>query len=199
MGALCRVQLGVSHPTITRLSSRQTGATFWLSPDGKTVYYLNTGPAGEPGLYAVNSDGTNSHILRNENAPAYNEGVPIGFAADSGLVVMRAVAGRFQVVELGATVQQDHVLVEDAALGANSLCDPSYKDSGRTICDQNIALAPYAHAVVVQQTLANGTSQLVATNILNGQQRILHPRIQNGARVQLLGWDKLPSCSNGTC
>jgi hypothetical protein len=200
LGALCRIQLNVSRPTLVHLSGRQTGTTYWLSPDGGTVYYRNMGPAGEPGIYAVNSDGTNLRNLRPTNDATYNTGIPIGFAADNALVIMRNVKGKFQVVQLGATPRQDRILQVNAAPGATLLCDPSYKGSGITLCDANIALAPYSHAIVVQSTLANGTRQLWVTNLITGKQLLLHPRyLTAGAPVQLPGWDQLSVCAGNRC
>ena len=171
-----------------------------MSPDGKTIYYNNSGPIGVPGIFAVNSDGTNSRNMRPTNDATYNTGVSIGFAADNSLVIMRNVGGKFQVVQLGATPQQDRILLANAAPGATTLCDPSYQGSGFTICDQNIALAPYSHAIVVQSTLANGTRQLWVTDLLTGKQQLIHPlAFTNGAPVQLLGWDQLTVCANNRC
>jgi hypothetical protein len=199
IGALCRIQLNTHNAAITRLSSRQTGATFWLSPDGRTIYYRNTGPAGAPGIYAVNSDGTHTRILRSGD-PLGNNGVPIGFAADNSLVIMRHVGSKFQVVTLGATAGQDRVLLPDAAPGAVLLCDPSYKGSGITICDQNIALAPYGHAIIVQGTLANNKRILWSTNLVTGKQLRIRPlSLTAGVAVQLLGWDQLPVCAGNRC
>jgi hypothetical protein len=199
MGALCRIQLNPNHANIGRLSGRQTGTTFWLSPDGKTVYYRNMGPAGVAGIYAVNTDGTHMRIVRYSD-PTYNSGVPIGFAADNSLVIMRNVAGKFQVVKLGATSKQDRILAANAAPGAVSLCDPSYKGSGITICDQNIALAPYSHAVVVQGTLSKNQRVLWSTNLITGKQvRIHFVDFKDGVAVELLGWDKLPVCASDRC
>ncbi|HEV2662216.1 MAG TPA: hypothetical protein VGU68_16530 [Ktedonobacteraceae bacterium] len=200
LGALCRIQLNVSHPTLDHITGRQSGTTYWLSPDGGTIYYRNMGPAGEPGIYAVNSDGTNLRNLRPTNDATYNTGIPIGFAADNSLVIMRNVKGKFQIVQLGATPRQDRILQANAAPGAASLCDPSYKGSGITICDKYIALAPYSHAIVVQSTLANGMRQLRVTNLITGQQQLLHPRyLPAGAPVQLPGWDQLPVCAGNRC
>lgn len=199
MGSLCRIPLNPHHANIVRLSSRQMATTFWLSPDTRTIYYRNTGPAGLPGIYAVNSDGTNPRILRHTDS-LYNSGMPIGFAADNSLVIMRHVGSKFQVVKLGATLAQDRVLQSNAAPGAVSLCDPSYKGSGITICDQNIALAPYAHAIVVQGTLANNQRVLWSTNLLTGKQLRIQPLgLKAGVAVELLGWDKLPVCAGNRC
>ena len=113
---------------------------------------------------------------------------------------MRNVKGKFQVVQLGATPRQDRILQVNAAPGATLLCDPSYKGSGITLCDANIALAPYSHAIVVQSTLANGTRQLWVTNLITGKQLLLHPRyLTTGAPVQLPGWDQLSVCAGNPC
>ncbi len=58
-------RINIDTGAVEQITFSSTGATFWLSPDGTTVYFANTiGPAGNPGIYAVNSDGSNMHLLR---------------------------------------------------------------------------------------------------------------------------------------
>ncbi len=200
IGAICRLQISTSHPTITQYSARQTGnSNFLLSPDGRTIYYCNTGPAGQGGLYVVNSDGTNSRILR-QSATGSDCGSasPVGFAQDNGLVAVNHINGKFEVVELGATPQQDRVLLADAAPGATSLCVPGNTNDqpfSQDVCPAEIALSPYAHGLVVQGTLPNGTLQLWATDLTSGKQQVIKPTNNSRKQVQLLGWDQLPVCS----
>lgn len=201
LGAICRLQLGVSHPTLTHYSARQTGRSdFLLSPDARTIYYCNTGPAGAGGLYAVNSDGTHSRILRQSATGAdCGTGAPVGFAADNGLVVMAHVNGKFELIELGATPQQDHVLLADAAPGASSLCASSDEQPfSKDVCPQDVALAPYSHALVVQAVMPNGKLQLWGTDLTTGKQQVLHPT-NSSQPVQLLGWDQMAVCAGGRC
>lgn len=186
MGALCRVQIGTGNRNVTELLGRQMDTTYWLSPDGSTIYYANTGPAGEPGIYAVNSDGTNFRMLR-------TYGVPIGYAADNSLVIMREVQGKFQVVKLGATPSQDQVMMADAAPGAASLCSSADAQNIYNMCDNSIALAPYGHALIVQGTYADGTNKVWSDDLTTGKQFILQPGLGEKVPVQLLGWDRLPT------
>lgn len=202
MGAICRLQLGVSHPTLTHYSSRQTGSSdFLLSPDGQTIYYCNTGPVGTAGLYAVNSDGTHSRILRQStNGSDCGSGSPVGFAADNGLVVMAHLNGKFELIELGATPQQDRVMLADAAPGASSLCASSNEQQfSQDVCPQEVALAPYSHALVVQAVMPGGKLQLWGTDLTTGKQQVLHPIANSSQPLQLLGWDQMTVCGGDRC
>lgn len=182
-GGLYRVNL--SSGLEQKVAEGSPDTSYWLSPDGSTVYFANrVGPDGEPGIYAVNSDGSNHRQLR-------NDGIPIGYAADSSLMIMRYVNGKFQVVKLGATKQQDQVVLADAAPGAVSLCDTAGSGSGADlICDKDIALSPYGRGLVVQGTYADGSHKGWSTDLTTGKQ--LELRLSaTGAPVQLIGWDKL--------
>lgn len=198
MGAICRLQINTSHPTLTHYSVRQTGnSNFLLSPDARTIYYCNTGPVGKGGLYAVNSDGSQSRILRQSATGSdCGSGTPVGFAQDNGLVAISHTNGKFEVVELGATPQQDHVLFADAAPGATSLCASSNEQQfSQDVCPQDIALSPYSHGLAVQGASSNGALQLWATDLISGKQQVINPTNNGGKPVQLLGWDQLPVCS----
>jgi hypothetical protein len=202
MGAICRLQLNTSHPTLTHYSARQTGnSNFLLSPDGQTIYYCNTGPAGAGGLYAVNSDGSHSRILRQSTTGSdCGSASPVGFAQDNGLVAVNHTNGKFEVIELGGTPQQDHVLLADAAPGASSLCvSKNEQRFSQDVCPQEIALSPYSHGLVVQGTLPNGKLQLWGTDLTTGKQQVINPANNGGKPVQLLGWDQLPVCGGDNC
>lgn len=200
MDALCRVQIGSNSPSVTQLSGRQSGTTYWLSPDGRTIYYWNSGPVGQPGIYAIGVDGKHGRIVRPGNGHDDSTGIPIGFASDNqSLVIMRRVNGKFQVVQLGASAQQDRVLLANAVPEASSLCPSSTTGYSTPICDQNIILAPYAHAVVVQSN-QDGGKRLWATDLTTGKQQILHPRyLSPDTNFQLLGWDQLAVCGGNRC
>lgn len=202
MGAICRLQLNTSHPTITHYSPRQTGSSnFLLSPDGGTIYYCNTGPVGKAGLFAVNSDGSNSRLLRaSATGSDCGSATPVGFAQDNSLVAVGHINGKFEVIKLGATPQQDEVMLADAAPGATALCVSN--DEVRfssDVCPQDVALAPYSHALVVQGMLPNGTPQLWGTDLTTGQQHVIKPIDNSGKPVQLLGWDQLAVCGGDNC
>lgn len=178
--ALYRINL--TSKVIQRITNRSTGADFWLSPDGSIVYFRNGGPVGQPGILAVKSDGTTGGLLR-------TDGVPIGYAPDNSLVIMREVGGVFQVVRLGPTPELDQVLLNDVAPGAISLCDPSVVNA--TICDTtNIALAPYSHALVVVASYPDGTRKVWSDDLMTGKRSmVLQP--DNDTEVQVPGWDRL--------
>ncbi len=183
---LCRIELGTTR--VQRISFRALNARYWLSPDGSTIFFATgAGPAGQAGIYAVNVDGSHLHLLR-----PYAQALPIGFAADNTLVILRQVKQRFVALKVGTTV--DQVLVANVAPGAVSLCAPEVSAPGMPIlCDASIALAPYGHALVVQATFADNTSKLWATDIITGKQQILQVGAGGSLAtpVQLLGWDRM--------
>ena len=166
---------------------RSTSASYWLSPNGQIIYFANRiGPGGEAGIYAVNSDGSDLILLR-----AYPDGIPIGYAADNSLLIMRVMNVNFEVVKIGATEQQDQVVYKNAAPGADSLCAGNVLFVG-SICDSNIAMAPYGHALIVQGSYRNGTNEVWSDDLVTSKQAV---RIQslsgtNGI-VQLPGWDRI--------
>src|SRR5579883_209179 len=178
--ALYRINL--TSKVVQQITNRSMGADFWLSPDGSIVYFRNGGPAGEPGIIAVKSDGTTGGLLR-------TDGVPIGYAPDNSLVIMREVQGVFQVVRLGPTPELDQVLLNDVAPGAISLCDPAVTNV--TMCDMtNIALAPYSHALVVVASYPDGTRKVWSDDLMTGKRSVvLQP--ENDTEVQVPGWDRL--------
>src|SRR5258706_5450650 len=113
------------------------GSTFWFSPDGSTIFYLNKGPDGQKGIYAVSNDGTHSRLLQPGDATS------IGYAENNAVMFMQEVNNKFQVVQLGAAPQQkETVVMSDAVPGATSLCDRKVMAGTSPICDNDIALAP---------------------------------------------------------
>nr|BBH95830.1 hypothetical protein KTA_40290 [Thermogemmatispora argillosa] len=159
---------------------------FWLSPDGRTIYYVNY-HSEAPGIYAVDSDGGNRHRLR-------PWGIPIGYAADNSLMIMRYSQGSFEVVKLGLTPAQDQVLLQDAAPGARALCSERSTQAQAAavdpelICESNVALAPYGHHLVVQAHYADGHASLLAYNLDNGQQLSAQTITTN----RLVGYNRYP-------
>jgi hypothetical protein len=206
-----RVRIGDNSQTVTQLSSRQMGTTYWLSPDGSTIYCWNSGAVGQPGIYAISVDGKHGGLLRPGNGQDDSLGAPIGFASDNkSLVIMRHVNGKFQVVQLGTSAKHDHVLLANAAPGASSLCpsSPSPNNGGfitngfglnAPICNQNIILAPYAHAIFVESN-QDGGKRLWSTDLITGKQQILSLRNSSSfSSIQLLGWDQIPVCADNRC
>ncbi|MBX5448888.1 TolB family protein [Thermogemmatispora sp.] len=186
--ALFRLPLGSSvekreaiTPPVPRAST-----DFWLSPDGRTIYYVNY-QSEAPGIYAVDSDGGNRHRLR-------PWGIPIGYAADNSLMIMRYSQGSFEVVKLGLTPAQDQVLLHDAAPGAQALCSDGTAQTQAAaldpelICESDVALAPYGHHLVVQAHYADGHASLLAYNLDNGQQLSAQTITTN----RLVGYNRYP-------
>lgn len=181
-------RINVTTDAVQQITFGSSGATFWLSPDGTTVYFANTiGPAGNPGIYAVNSDGTNMRLLRQ-----YPFGTPIGYAADSSLVIMRVENGVFQVLKLGATAQQDQVVLNNAAPGATALCATTNVGAD-PICGGNFAFAPYGHALVVQGLYPDGTYKVWSNDLTTGKQMAVPSLSSIHTPIQLIGWDKIPT------
>ena len=184
--ALYRIDINTG--AVQQITFASMGATFWLSPDGTTVYFANTiGSAGNPGIYAVNSDGTNMHLLRQ-----YPYGMPIGYAADNALVIMRVVNGTFQVLKLGATAQQDQIELNNAAPGATALCKTTSVGAD-PICNGDFALAPYGHALIAQGLYADGTYKVWSSDLTTGKQMVVPSLSGIHTPIQLIGWDKIPT------
>lgn len=167
---------------VQQVTTRSMGGDFWLSPDGMTVYYHNNGPAGFPGIYAVSSDGSQMTNIR-------PDGVPIGYAPDDSLVVMREVNRTFEVVQLGPTTQQDQVLMADVAPGATSLCNPSL--AAPAICDTtNIALAPLSHALIVIASYPDGSRKVWSDDLTTGKQFVIMT-LSGSSSAMVPGWDTI--------
>ena len=182
LGALYRVNIATG--AVQLLTYRSLGGSFWLSPDGSTIYFKTNGPAGLPGIYAVNSNGTNARLLP-------QNGVPIGYASDNSLMIMQQDGnGNFDVVKLGSTPSQDQVISSDVAPGAISICTQSTPPGIVAICDNAVALAPYGHALVVQATYADGSQQVLSIDLITGKRVQL--QVPSNSTLTLLGWDKLP-------
>jgi hypothetical protein len=182
IGALYRVNIATR--VVQLLTYRSLGGSFLLSPDGSTIYFKTNGSAGLPGIYAVNSNGTNARMLP-EN------GVPIGYAADNSLMIMQQGAnGNFEVVKLGSAPSQDQVISANVAPGAISICTQSTPPGVVPICDNAVALAPYGHALVVQASYSDGSRQVLSLDLTTGNRVTL--QVPSGSTDVLLGWDKLP-------
>lgn len=187
-GALYRVNTSNPAETPLQVTMPSPGSTYWLSPDGTTVFYANKGPAGEQIVYAVENDGTNLRILRRGDV------TPIGYASNNALMFMQEVDGKFQVVQLGATPQEkEQVVLADAAPGATSLCDQAIAPGIAPICDTNIALAPYGYGLILHAYYADGTHKVLYDDLATGQRSVLLSFASNDtAQVQLPGWDRIP-------
>jgi hypothetical protein len=176
-------RVNITTGAVTTLTAPTANTTFWYSPDATKIYWSNFAVVGQAGIYVMNVDGTGQHLLR-------SSGTPVGFAADNSLLIMRYTGGQFQVIKLGETAQQDHIMVMNAAPGATSLCPISMPEP-HLICDNYVAMAPYGHALIVQGTDADGTYHVWSDNLITHAQTALHPTPNPQIAVQLLGWDRV--------
>lgn len=162
---------------------------FWLSPNGTTIFYTRPDQTGQPGIYAINSDGTNERLLH--NGPA----IPIGYAEDDSLMALEQVGSKIQVIKLGATAQeQAQVILADAAPHAISLCGPAGEVTIILLCDQNIALSPYGHGLLLHAYYANGSHNLVYDDLTNGTSRTIYT-VPDHTTVQLPGWSRMTNAA----
>ncbi len=183
--ALYRANLTQTHPTPQRITNPSPDTHFWLSVDGTTVFYANRGRSGVQGIYAVGSDGSNLRVLRK------GAGIPIGYAADNALMVMDRVQSKFQVIKLGVTPNApEKVILADAAPDAVSLCGLPELVGIVDVCDQNIALAPYGHGLLLNASYANGLNGLVYDNLDTGVSQLIRS-LPASTSVQLPGWSKI--------
>ncbi len=184
-GALYRVNLSEANAAPRYITNAHAGTRFWLSVDGATLFYSSKGPSGEQGIYAMNSDGTNARLLR------AGPGMPIGYADNNALMVLQQVGNRLEVIQMGATpAQPEHVVLASAAPGATSLCDSDRLAAVIKMCDENIALEPYGHGLLLHAYYANGSHSLVYDNLVTGSSRTILTLPANTA-VQLPGWSRM--------
>lgn len=180
-GALYRVD--VQSGIVQQVAGRSADGDYWLSPDGLTVYYHAGGPMDGAGIYAVGSDGASSQVIRTDG------GMPIGYAPDNSLVVMRHIGQAFEVIQLGSTPAQDRTLLSNVAPGAVSLCNPSMMMA--LICDTtNVALAPLSHALVVVASYPDGSRKVWSDDLNTGKQFVLMQPDGN-TNVIVPGWDRI--------
>lgn len=171
---------------------RSPGSTFWLSPDGTTIFYLNRGPDNSKGIYAVNIDGTHSRLLYEGYA------VPIGYGENDAVMFMQEVNKKFQVVQLGATPKQNKTVMADAAPGATSLCDHLVLPGTPPICDNNIALAPYGHKLILNAYYPGGRHKVLYDDLITRQSSTLLASLDSETQVQLPGWDTMSVSGTGS-
>jgi hypothetical protein len=191
-GALYRLDLTQVHAVAQRVTRATPDTHFWFSIDGSTVFYANKGSSGKEGIYAVRSDGTDARLLRT------GPGIPIGYAADNALMLLQQVGRKLQVIQMGATSSQpEQVVFSNAAPGATSLCGASGVVLVIAICDQNVALAPYGHGLLLNAYYADGSHGLIYDNLATGQTHLLR-RLPGTTSVQLPGWSKMSVSPAGT-
>lgn len=175
--ALYRINM-INGTTPQLVTSQSPDSTFWLSPDGQTVYYANQEAAGRPGIYAASSDGKSSRYIS-------SAGAPIGYAEDDTLMLMRQQGSAFQVVRY---TPPEAVVIHDVAPGAVSLCDTTAA-SQQSICDHSIALAPLGGALVVEAGYGDGSHKVLSIDVKTGKSSSLPITISKDTHVQLIGWN----------
>jgi hypothetical protein len=105
---------------------------------------------------------------------------------------MREVDNKFQVVQLDNTSKHnDTVVMTDAAPGAISLCDQQQLSGTTPICDENIALAPYGHKLILNAYYPGGKHKILYDDLTTNQSSVLLPDLNSNIQVQLPGWDKM--------
>ncbi len=175
-GVLNRVN--VTNGDVQQITpSCQHGANFWLSPGGINVYYTCLDQQNTA-LYTVKSDGTKDSVLR------YRSDNVIGYEGNDGLpLTLMNSDGNYQVVQLDLnSPQKDSVLLKDVAPGAS------------TVVANDIAVAPYGHALIAKGTYSTSTTttaaQLWYSDLVTGNSQPL--KLQQDARSpNAIGWDKL--------
>jgi len=189
-GTLYRIKLNAAgtSPQIVSASPTGKGSSYWLSPDGSTIYYAEREESGWPHIRSANSDGSYPREMLSQDFTAAGYAKPIGFALDNSLEAMRLSSGKFQVIKFAATGQQFQVVLDDAAPGATSLCGP---EVAAVICDGDVAFAPYGHGLVVTAYYMDGSQKMWFDDLTTKTQSLLL-KLDSKMNVQLPGWDRIP-------
>jgi hypothetical protein len=171
--ALNRMDLTTREVTPITAQYCQFSYDFWLSASGTIIYYrCKTDPAA---LYGVGSDGAKSSVLRADS------GRLIGYDAKGEPLTLLKVNTVFQVVKLGAAVQQDQIVVENVAPGASDLDVDS------------IAVAPYGFSLLALAHYADGTGKLWYDDLVHQKQTAISTVVDSQliSSLQIGGWARL--------
>lgn len=186
---LWRVAITTGIPQ--RVLTSTAGRSYFISPDGTTVFYADTvgvTNTAQPAIYTMKVDPleTMPQLLLAISA------IPIGFAADNTLELMREEHNTFQVVKLKPTQPAiDRVVMANVAPGAVALCDRA-PTSSTPICDENMALAPYGGGLIVTALNKDGSRQVWADNLTTNHNLLLQTLSSSDTtHVQLPGWDRI--------
>jgi len=185
-------RVNVLTGTVQRVTKTFRGRSYLLSPDGTTIFYadkLGGNALGATAIYTinVNAAGAYSHVLLQIDA------VPIGFAADNSLELLGRMNGAFQLIKLKPTEPNvDRVVLYDVAPGAAVLCEnPAL--TAVPVCDENAALSPYGHGLVIEARYNDGSTKIWGDNLSTGKRIILqtvHGPVST-PHMQLPGWDRI--------
>ncbi len=187
---LYSIKMDTNGPAMVNgpLATGPISTHFWLDLSDTPIHYVKA-EAGQHNLYAVESDGSNDRLLQ-RNA------TPIGYANDGTLMYMRYDQDKFSVHQLASGSKPDVIgptLLDNVAPGAKSLCNTPAAD-GVPVCDQSIALSPYARSLVIGASYADGRYVVTAIDVQTKGKTAL-PLLQLNNRpeadVQLIGWDKI--------
>jgi hypothetical protein len=171
--ALNRMDLTTGNVTPITAQHCQFSYDFWLSTSGTIVYYrCKTNPTA---LYGVDTDGIKSGMLR------ANTGRMIGYDAEGEPLTLLKVNTAFQVIKLGADVQQDQTLIADVAPGASDLDVDS------------VAVAPYGFSLLALAHYANGAGKLWYDDLVSQKQVAISTVFdaQLVSSLQIGGWARL--------
>ena len=123
-------------------------------------------------LYRVNGDGLGVQALS-------RKGILLGFASDHALLFLQAMFNHYQVVKLGETLQQDRVVMNNAAPASALL---------RT---GDALLAPDGHGLVVQVSNTSNSARGVWYDDLTTQtSHEVFPYLP-GSSGRIIGWDQM--------
>lgn len=188
---LWRVNIATGNVELVIKTSN--GRSYFLSPDGTTVFYADTmgmGTSRKTAIYTTNV----SSVMESSRLLLSNAAIPVGFAFDNTLELVQEVHQTFQIVKLKATQAAiERVVMADIAPGAVALCDAVPRNgNAMPICDENIALAPYGSGVIVTALNKDGTRQVWADDLTTGRTLLLQTLSSSDmTHVQLPGWDRI--------
>lgn len=189
--ALYRINLKQSNAQPQKIAQSSPNTRFWLSSDGTKIFFANQGAGSAEGIYSVSSDGSHLNMFRP------GSGLPIGYADDNSLLLLQQVGMRLEVIKMGATPEeQEKVVLSNAAPGATSLCEPAPLGMITALCNQDIALEPYGHGLLLHAYYADGSHSLVYDNLAAGTSQKIFS-LGSGVNVQLPGWSKISAGTTG--
>jgi DNA-binding beta-propeller fold protein YncE len=167
-GVLNRID--IAHGRVQPVTSAcASGKSFWLNPVGTQVYYVCE--QEQDGLFVVNSDGTNAHVLRTQAGPI------IGYAADAAPLVLAYTSGKYRVAKLGADQSQDQAILDDVVPG------------GGLIPSGAIAVAPFGYTLVARGVYDD--HEAIWYGDLTSGQKHQAMKIEKGTQVRLYGWSRM--------
>jgi hypothetical protein len=167
-GILNRVD--IAHGNMQAVTGSCTnGRSFWQSPGGIPIYYVCEQP--QSGLFVVNNDGTNPHLLRAQSEPM------VGYAADGSPLILASTGAKYQIVKLGTEEQQDQVMLDDVVPG------------GSIISPRDMAVAPFGYTLVAR-AVYDGYEAIWYGDLTSGQKH-LSMKVEKGTQVGFYGWSRM--------